>query len=92
MIRKSRVFIRALLEQCDVLPEHNGDLLLRKRIMKSKEAWIFTNPTEKDVTEKIAVRGWNKVEDLLGDKLEQKNDYVNLTVKSLDVRMLVLKK
>lgn len=90
--KESKAFIQALLGQCDVLPEHNGDLLLRKRIIKGKEAWIFTNPTEKDVTEKIDVRGWNRVEDLLGDKLEREDGYAKLTVKSLDVRVLVLKK
>ena len=90
--KESKAFIQALLIQCDVAPEHNGDLLLRKRIIKDKEAWIFTNPTEKDVAERIAVRGWSKVEDLLGDELEQKDGYVNLTVKSVDVRVLVLKK
>lgn len=90
--KKSKAFIQSLLRQCDVVPEHNGNLLLRKRIIKGKEAWIFTNPTEKDVTEKIDVRGWNKVEDLFGDELEQEDGYVNLTVKSLDVKVLILKK
>jgi len=90
--KESRILIRALLAQCGVAPEHNGNLLLRKRIIKGKEAWIFTNPTEKDVTEKIDVRGWSEVEDLLGNELEQEDGYVDLTVKSLDVRVLVLKK
>ena len=42
------------------------------------------------MTEIIDVAGWPRVCDLLGDKLERKGDKIELTAKSLDVRVLVL--
>jgi beta-galactosidase len=87
---ESQQFIRSLLQGCGVKPIHGGKLILRKRIVKNKEAWLFTNPTPGDITETIAVKGWKKVEDLLGEKIQKQADTVELTVKPLDVRVLVL--
>jgi hypothetical protein len=43
--QETRAFVRALLAQCGVTPEHQGRLLLRRRGVPGKEAWLFTNPT-----------------------------------------------
>jgi beta-galactosidase len=83
-------FVRHLLQACKVAPEHDGKLLLRKRKTAGKEAWIFINPTSEDVTESVHVAGWNKVEDLLGEKIRKKGDIVELTIKPLDVRVMIL--
>jgi len=87
-----RALIRALLEQVGVRREHQGVLLLRRRAIASKEAWMFTNPTADDVTEQVDVSGWTLVRDLLGDPVERAGDRFDLTVKALDVRVLVLEK
>jgi len=87
-----RAFARALFAECGVRPAHQGQLLLRKRAMAGQEAWLFTNPTAHDVTERVDVSGWAHVEDLLGEPLERDGDEIVLTVESLDIRGLVLQK
>lgn len=59
--------VKALLGACVVLPEHDGTLILRKRVTPAKEAWIVTNTTGTPVTETVSVVGWTRVEDLLGE-------------------------
>ena len=64
----------------------------RKRAIEGKEAWILTNPTADEVTERLDVSGWSTLQDLLGNPVERTGDYVDLTVNALDVRVLVLQK
>jgi hypothetical protein len=61
-------------------------------VIPGKEAWIFTNPTEQSITERISVAGSRNVEDLMDAPLPRDGDSVTLTVNSLDVRVLVLGK
>ena len=89
---QSRACLRALLEKCGVATERSGQLLLRKRVSDKKEAWLFTNPLAQEVTETIDISGWSRVEDLLGEPLHRDGAQVRLTVKSLDVRVLLLEK
>ena len=89
---ETQAFVRALMEQCGVSSAHPGYLLLRKRAIPGKEAWLFTNPTEYDLTEDVDVGGWTHVYDLLGIPLDREGDRVFLTVASLDVRVLILSK
>jgi hypothetical protein len=89
---RSQQAVSALLEQVGVTPAHEGALLLRKRAIEGKEAWIFTNPTADEVAEQVDVSGWSDVRDLLGDRVEHTGDRVDLRVKALDVRVLVLQK
>ncbi len=89
---ETRTFIMKLLNQCGIAPEHSGKLLLRKRVSGNKEAWLFTNPTNSMLTEVIDISSWSKVEDLLGEDIEQKDGKVNLAVDSLDVRVLILER
>ena len=87
---ESQIFVRALLQVCGVVPEHSGRLLLRKRIIPGKQAWIFTNPTAQSLTESVEV-GKSQVEDLLGLPFEQTGSSVKLTVESTDIRVLIIK-
>ena len=82
----------ALLAACGVEPICRGPLLLRKRAIPGKEAWLFTNPTDQEVTEQVNVQGWARVEDLLGGPLVHEGDQVELTVKGLDTRVLVVQR
>jgi hypothetical protein len=86
----SRGFVRALLDRCGVDGARAGELLLRKRAIAGKEAWLFTNPTDHEVVERIFTAGWAAVEDLLGEPLERDGDIVRLKVNSLDVRGLIV--
>jgi len=88
----TRSAVAALLRQGGVAGAHAGRLLLRKRSIPGKEAWLFTNSTGQAVTESIAVAGWRTVEDLLGEPLSRNGNEIALTVNSLDVRVLVLTK
>jgi len=83
-------FVRALLQNCGVVPDHNGKLLLRKRTIPGKQAWIFTNPTGQVLTESVDV-GKAQVEDLLGLPFEQTGSQVKLTVDSAHIRVLIIK-
>jgi beta-galactosidase len=78
-----------LLENSGVQPLHSGKLLARRRVSGAKSALFLTNPTGESITENIPV-GNARVEDLLGEPLEQKNGQVTLTVEGLDVRVLIL--
>jgi beta-galactosidase len=82
--------VKALLAACGVVPEHEGRLILRKRVASGKEAWLFTNPTGKPVTETVSIAPWREVRDLLGGPLNRSDDRVELTVDGLDVRVLML--
>ena len=88
----TRALVRALLAHCGVAPEHSGHLLLRKRAIEDKETWLFTNPTDLEVTEHIDVSRWPSVRDLFGASVEREDDWVTLTVSSLDVRGLILER
>ncbi len=85
-------FVRTLTGLCWVAPEHPGQLLLRKRVGRGAEAWVFTNPTDGEMTEEIDVSGYQDVRDLLGEAPDRTGDTVTLTVAGLDVRVLVVRK
>jgi beta-galactosidase len=87
---ESRNFVKALLKHLGVEPTHDGKLLLRKRIIPGKQAWIFTNPTNQMITEAIEV-GKAQVEDLLGLPFEMTGSQVRLSVDSADIRVLIIK-
>jgi len=79
-----------LLNGFGVVPLHTGRLLLRKRVIDNKEAWLFTNPTGKDITEIIDVGSWFSIEDLMEGEVEISEGFVHLTVKGLNVRVLIV--
>ena len=87
---ETRDLVRSLLACCGVGPWHSGRLLLRKRVLPDKEAWLFTNPTDEDITEQVDVSGWAQVEHLLGGPVQREGDRVAITVEGLDVGCLVL--
>jgi beta-galactosidase len=85
----SITFIQNLLAHCGAVAQRCGALLLRKRVLPDKQAWLLTNPTADDVTETLDVSDW-QVTDLLGEALAQDGRTIRLTVKGCDVRVLVL--
>ena len=86
----TRAAVCGLLGLCGVSPEHEGQLLLRRRVAEGKQAWLFTNPTRERVEERICVKGWAQVSDLMGGPLQRDGGSVALAVESLDVRVLIL--
>lgn len=82
-------FVKALMAECGALPAHSGQLLLRKRCVPGKEAWIFTNPTDHSVTENVKVGDYQLI-DLFGDRIECSGGEVSIALPSLDVRILIL--
>ncbi|MEI6972524.1 MAG: beta-galactosidase, partial [bacterium] len=84
--------VKALLGLCGVAPEHEGKLILRKRVTSGKEAWLLFNPTAAPVTEKVPVAGWARIEDLLGVPLVRAGDTAEVTVDGLDMRVLVVRR
>lgn len=88
----TRATVSALLKIGNVASAHAGRLMLRKRTIPGKEAWLFTNPAEQPITECISVAGWRTVADLMNEPLPRAGDFINLNVNSLDIRVLVLEK
>jgi beta-galactosidase len=86
--RETLEFIRVLLSACGVEPQHRGKLLLRKRSIPGKNAYILTNPTADPLTETVNT-GPGRIEDLLGGTIQQADSQVTLTVDGLDVRILI---
>ena len=91
-------FTPSVLELCDkfmqlsgVPPQKIGNLLVQKRISGNKEAWIITNPTNADISEKLDVSGMKNPEVLIGDKWEIKNNLAKIKVNSLDIIVVIFK-
>ncbi len=84
--------VRALFVACGVAPEHNGRLIVRKRVTAGKEAWLFTNPTTERVVEPVNVAGCSQVVDLFGGEIVQVGDKVEVAVAPRDVRVLVVER
>ncbi len=80
--------VLTMLSECDVKPEHDGKLIVRRRVTRGKEAWIFFNPTGRPVTEKIAAGG--KVSDMSGQALTVSGGSLQLTVAPLDFKVIVI--
>jgi len=87
---ESQACVNALLQVCGLRPVHSGKLLLRKRVLPDKEAWIVTNPTPETVTEEFDTSGWSAVQAILDEACVPDGNRVSLTVPSLDVAVLVV--
>ncbi len=86
-------FVRTLLAQCGVMPQRYGSLLVRKRVLANKEAWLLTNPMPLEITTKVNVSGWQRISDLLaGPQQVDATRHVSVTVPGLDVRVLIVEK
>lgn len=85
-------FVSKLMTNAGISPQKIGNLLVQKRINGKKEAWIITNPTEKDISESIDISQMTNPEILIGDKLETKGDLGIISLKSLDIAVLIFDK
>lgn len=84
--------VEMLMNQCNVYSENFGNLSVRRRVGKNREAWILTNATQAKVTESIDISNWRTVKDLLGTDLQITDRKVTVEVESLDVRVLILER
>lgn len=83
--------LQAILKTCLVPQnEYQGQLLWRRRAIAGKQAWLFTNPTGKDIVEEIKIPAAHKVTDLFGAELARRNDRVTITVKGHDISAIIL--
>jgi len=83
-------FVESLMKCCGITPEHAGNLLVRKRHIEGKEAWIVTNPTDQSITEKLDVGKWSTATDLFDHPLDIVDKSLTLSVDSLDVKVVLL--
>lgn len=88
--KNTPAFVRSLLKQCGVAPDHAGELLVRKRKIEGKEALIVTNPTNRKITERINVGGWKTASNLFDEPVSIDNNTVSITLDSLDVTVILL--
>jgi len=84
--------IEKILNLCEVYPEHEGQLIKRRRVIDNKEAWIFFNLEDKEIKEMVNISPWSKVETLSGELLESHDGTIELSVLNLDVRIIILTK
>jgi beta-galactosidase len=84
------LFVKSLMKQCAVLPEHEGQLLLRRRKISGKEAWVITNPTDHAVTESFNINDWKTATDLMDQPIAIKDRTVKVSLESLDVSVIIL--
>jgi hypothetical protein len=84
--------LRKLLNCWDVKPEHEGTLLIQKRVFENQQAWFITNPAKDPVTETIPVPQGHTARDPLAVENggSRGSGFITLTVDPLDVRLLVL--
>lgn len=82
--------VRALLAECGARPEHDGSLILRKRIIAGKQCWIFFNPTSQPLAEKVRAAGFRRAEDLFGGEIALERGSFELTVPALDFKAAIL--
>ena len=92
-------FTPSMLDLCDkfmqlsgVTPQKIGELLVQKRITGNKEAWIITNPTEKDLTETFSCADMKNPALVTGDNIQFMDGKGRISLKSLDVAILVFEK
>ena len=86
------VAVKAIVNAGGVAPEHEGRLICRRRVGKTKEIRFYVNPFERALCETVSVAGFDRVSGLLGETVERGGDAVRLTVEGLDVRALVLER
>jgi beta-galactosidase GanA len=79
-----------LLHLAGVVPSPSLPLLVRRRSLPGKEAWLVTNPAADVVTRELDAAGWTSAEDLDGTPLQIADGKVRLTVDPADVRAVIL--
>jgi beta-galactosidase len=89
--RNTSQFVRRLMKACNVSPEHEGELKIRRRITDGKEAWVVTNPTDHMVKEKIGLKKeWTHASDLFDNELKIDHQTMEISLESLDVSIIIL--
>jgi len=85
-------FVSRLMNDAGITPQKIGDLLFQRRTKDNKEAWIITNPTEKDIRAAFDISNMKDPEIVTGNDLEIRGDKGIVALKSLDIAVLVFKK
>jgi hypothetical protein len=82
-------FVNKLLGQAGISPQKIGELIYQRRVNGNKEAWIITNPTDKDIKASFDISKMKNPEIIIGNNLETKNNQGTINLNSLDIAVLV---
>jgi beta-galactosidase GanA len=82
-------FVNKMMGEAGISPQKIGELIYQRRVNGNKEAWIITNPTERDVTASFDISKMKNPQIIIGDDLKTKLDKGTITLNSLDVAVLV---
>jgi hypothetical protein len=82
-------FVNTLMTQAGISPQKIGELIFQRRVNGRKEAWIITNPTEKDINASFDISKMKNPEIIIGNDLERRLGKGTITLNSLDVAVLV---
>jgi hypothetical protein len=77
------------MDEAGVSSQKIGEILVQKRIKGNKEAWILTNPTKSNVTERLDISRMKNVEVLFGDQIKIKKNIAEIQMKSLEIAVIV---
>ncbi len=84
-------FVKKLMKECNIFPEQDGELKIRKRVRAGKEAWVITNPTDHMITEKLHLsKKWSHASDLFDKELTIENQSIEISLESLDASIIIL--
>jgi len=88
---ETRAAVAEMLKACGVEGHRIGPLLLRKRVVGDREAWLLTNPTGGEVVEQVKFGDYELVADLLGTAVSNTSDEsVTITVPPVNVECLLV--
>ena len=84
-------FLLSILSMVNVKSERCGGLKRRRRVFKDAQAWFLFNMTSTRVTERIKVKEFSSVEDLLEEPLNASSGETTVVIDPFQIRCLILK-
>ena len=88
---ETRAAVQHLLDLSGVAVHRAGDLLIRRRVIEGKQAWLLTNPTDREATGVIPLEGMTLADDLLGDAVVARDaSSVTVRVPPVNVSCIIL--
>ena len=85
-------FLLALLNTAGIKRELCGRLPHRRRINGECEAWFLFNMTSQNITQHVNVKGFSRVEDLLGGTMNIKSGTIKIGMNPYEIRCLIMER
>lgn len=83
-------FLLAILKTANVEPELCGNLCRRRRIGKDSQAWFLFNMSPQSFTERVELKGFSGISDLIDGELPSQNGAITVTINPFEIRCLLM--